>query len=189
MCLSADLPRRTNNVAGIKMWFHRRQELLMLILMMAAVWQLQLLGSSLHLALIRHLTQHFSLLSSPLSFSCMLKRDKDILPDVSLLWRPWQGFRGFILSSYISWAEKKNNVADRSFMGFEHPELIILAQQITFLFFPEVSSLPQLQIVTFYGNPHPLIVGVFLSVSPQFLLVFLFPSNTMSPMKPGMGMW
>lgn len=70
MCLSADLPHHSNNVVGIKMWFHPRQELLMLILMMAALWQLGLVWHCSHFPLIRHLTQGLSLLSSCLSECC-----------------------------------------------------------------------------------------------------------------------
>jgi len=64
MCLSADLPHHSNNVVGIKMWFHPRQELLMLILMMAALWQLGYVWHCSHFSLIRHLTQALLLLSS-----------------------------------------------------------------------------------------------------------------------------
>lgn len=65
MCLSADLPRHGNNVVGIKMRFHPRQELLVLILMTAALWQLGFVWHCSHFPLIRHLTQSPSRLSSP----------------------------------------------------------------------------------------------------------------------------
>lgn len=68
MCLSADLPHQSYNVVGIKMWFHPRQELLMLILMMGALWQLGLVWHCSHFPLIRHLTQ--GRFSSPLSEYC-----------------------------------------------------------------------------------------------------------------------
>lgn len=57
-------PRRSNNVVGIKMWFHPQQELLVLLLMTGTLWQPRLVWHSSHFPLIRHLTRGLLALSS-----------------------------------------------------------------------------------------------------------------------------